>query len=56
MTLLTDRYAARIAGGVSCDNHIVIIGTLPGVCDAEGMAAYLCSHGIRLFDWCVRHE
>ncbi len=51
MTLLTDRYAAQIAGVVSCYDRIVITGTLPGVCYAEGMAAYLRGHGIRLFDY-----
>ncbi len=51
MTLLTDRYASQIAGVVSCYDRIVITGTLPGVCYAEGMAAYLRSHGIRLFDY-----
>ncbi len=51
MTLLTDRYAAQIAGVVSCYDRIVITGTLPGVCYAEGMATYLRGHGIRLFDY-----
>ncbi len=51
MTLLTDRYAAQIAGVISCYDRIVITGTLPGVCYAEGMATYLRSHGIRLFDY-----
>jgi len=51
MTLLTDRYAAQIAGVVSCYDRIVITGTLPGVCYAEGMASYLRAHDIRLFDY-----
>jgi len=51
MTLLTDRYAAQIAGVVSCYARIVITGPLPGVCYAEGMAAYLRAHDIRLFDY-----
>ncbi len=51
MTLLTDRYAAQIAGVVSCYDRLVITGTLPGVCYAAGMATYLRSHGIRLFDY-----
>ncbi len=51
MTLLTDRYAAQIAGVISCYDRIVITGTLPGACYAEGMATYLRSHGIRLFDY-----
>src|SRR3954452_19869422 len=49
MPLLTERYAEQIAGVVSCYDRLVIMGTLPGVCYAEGMAAYLRSHGIRLF-------
>ena len=51
MTLLTERYATQIAGVLSCFDRIVITGTLPGVCFAEGMATYLRVHGIRLFDY-----
>ncbi len=51
MTLLTERYAEQIAGVVSCYDRIVIMGTLPGVCYAEGMATYLRTRGIRLFDY-----
>jgi len=51
MTLLTDRYAAQIASVVSCYDRLVITGTLPGVCYAEGMATYLRGHDIRLFDY-----
>jgi hypothetical protein len=51
MTLLTERYATQIAGVLSCFDRIVITGTLPGVCFAEGMATYLRLHGIRLFDY-----
>ena len=51
MTLLTERYAAQIAGVVSCYDRLVIMGTLPGVCYADGMATYLRTHGIRLFDY-----
>ena len=47
MTLLTERYAEQIAGVVSCYDRLVIMGTLPGVCYAEGMAAWLRSHGLR---------
>ncbi len=51
MTLLTERYAAQIAGVLSCFDRIVITGTLPGVCYAVGMATYLHAHGIRVFDY-----
>jgi hypothetical protein len=51
MTLLTERYAEQIAAVVSCYDRLIIMGTLPGVCYAAGMAAYLRSQGIRLFDY-----
>jgi len=51
MTLLTERYATQIAGVLSCYDRIIITGTLPGVCFAEGMATYLRLHHIRLFDY-----
>jgi hypothetical protein len=51
MSWLTDRYTDQIAGMVSCYDRLVIMGTLPGVCYAEGMATYLRTHGIRLFDY-----
>jgi hypothetical protein len=50
MSLLTERYAKQIAGVLSCYDRLVIMGTLPGLCYADGMASYLRAHGIRLFD------
>jgi hypothetical protein len=38
---LTERYNDRIAGVLSCYDRMVITGTLPGVCYAEGMTRYL---------------
>ena len=34
---LTERYDDRIAGVLSCYDRMVITGTLPAVCYAEGM-------------------
>ncbi len=48
---LTERYADKIAGVLSCYDRIVITGTLPGVCYAEGMRRYLVTRGIRIFDY-----
>jgi hypothetical protein len=48
---LTERYDNRIAGELSCYDRIVITGTLPGVCYAEGMTRYLHANGIRVFDY-----
>ena len=38
---LTERYDDRIAGVLSCYDRVVITGTLPGVCYADGMTRYL---------------
>ena len=51
MELLTDRYADKIAGTLSCYDRVIIQGTLPGICYAEGMTHYLKANGIRIFDY-----
>jgi hypothetical protein len=48
---LTERYDNRIAGVLSCYDRVVITGTLPGVCYADGMTRYLDAQGIRIFDY-----
>lgn len=51
MCLITERYAPQISGVLSCFDRIVIQGTLPGLCHADGMTGYLYSHEIRIFDY-----
>ena len=51
MCLITERYAPQISGVLSCFDRIVIQGTLPGLCYADGMTGYLHSHEIRIFDY-----
>ena len=51
MELLTTRYSENLAGVLSCYDRIVITGTLPGACFAEGMTSFLVSRGIRIFDY-----
>ncbi len=34
---LAERYDERLAGVLSCYDRLVITGTLPGICFAEGM-------------------
>ena len=46
---LTERH--RIAGVLSRYDRLVITGTLPGVCCADGMSRYLGANGIRIFDY-----
>lgn len=47
----TQRYAANLHGVLSCYDRMVITGTLPGACYAGGMASFLYSQGIRIFDY-----
>lgn len=49
--LLTERYADQIQGVYSCYDRVVIQGTLPGLCYAEGMTSYLYANNIRIFDY-----
>ena len=51
MDLLTTRYAENLTGVLSCYDRMVITGTLPGACFAEGMTSFLYSRGIRIFDY-----
>jgi len=49
--LLTERYRDRLHGVLSCYDRIVVTGTLPQVCYAAGMTAFLYTRGIRIFDY-----
>jgi hypothetical protein len=51
MTLLTDHYADKILGVISCYDRVVIQGTLPSFCYAQGMSAFLSFNEIRIFDY-----
>jgi hypothetical protein len=48
---LTERYDDRIAGVLSCYDRVVITGTVPVICYAEGMTRFLYAKGIRIFDY-----
>jgi hypothetical protein len=51
MELLTERYSERLAGILSCYDRMIVTGTLPGACFAEGMTSFLNAHQIRIFDY-----
>jgi len=51
MASLTERYEERIAGVLSCYDRVVVTGTLPGACHAEGMTRFLYANKIRIFDY-----
>ncbi len=48
---LAERYADRLSGVLSCYDRIVVTGTLPTVCYAEGMTRFLYAKAIRIFDY-----
>src|SRR5215211_3948694 len=56
MKLLTDQYASKIAGTLSCFDRIVLTGTLPVLSNAQHMTAYLFQHNIRIFDYATFAE
>jgi hypothetical protein len=51
MSTLTERYAGKIRGVLSCFDRVVITGTLPDICYADAMSSHLRSKGIRIFDY-----
>jgi hypothetical protein len=48
---LIDRYRDRLHGILSCYDRILVRGTLPQVCYAKGMTAFLKARGVRIFDY-----
>ena len=51
LVLFTERHKEEIAGVISCYDRILIQGTLPGLCYAQGMTSYLYARQIRIFDY-----
>jgi len=51
MEQFVDRHASKIQGMLSCFDRIVLTGTIPGICYAEGMTRLLKAQNIRIFDY-----
>ena len=51
MSSLIDRHGEHILGALSCLDRVVITGTLPGICHAEGMTGFLFQQHVRVFDY-----
>lgn len=49
--MLTDRYATRIRGVLSCFDRVLITGTLPAICHAQALTRELNRRGIRIVDF-----
>lgn len=45
------RNSDKIRGVLSCYDRVVLQGTLPTICYAQGMTSFLNSEGIRIFDY-----
>lgn len=46
--LLTDKYADKIYGTLTCYDRMIIQGYIPGWSHAQGMTSYLNANGIRI--------
>ena len=46
-----ERHSSKIKGIISCFDRIVMTGTIPGICYAEGMSMFLRQQDIRIFDY-----
>jgi len=51
MELLTTRYQDKIEGVLHCYDRVVLKGTLPTVCYAQGLTSYLSKNNILVFDY-----
>jgi hypothetical protein len=51
LVLLTERHAKQVAGVLSCYDRVIVQGTLPVFCYAEGITAYLTKRRIRICDF-----
>ena len=51
MTSLIDRHAGNIKGVLSCFDRVVITGTVPGICYADGITTHFYLNDIRIFDY-----
>ena len=49
--LLTERLKDQIGGVLGCWDRVLIFGTLPKICYAEGMTSYLYAKQVKIFDY-----
>jgi hypothetical protein len=51
LVLMTQRHQDQIAEMLSCYDRILVFGTLPKVCYADGKTSYLYAPQVRIFDY-----
>ena len=49
--LITEQYKEQIRGVISCYDRIIIRGTIPAWCFADGMTSFLYAKHIQIFDY-----
>jgi hypothetical protein len=49
--LVTERLKDKIGGTLGCWDRVLIFGTMPKICYAEGMTSYLYAKQVRIFDY-----
>ena len=49
--LFIEKYSNQISGVLNCYDRVVIQGTIPGICYADGMTSYLYFKKIKIFDY-----
>jgi len=49
--LITEQYKEQILGVLSCYDRVILRGTIPSWCFAEGMTSFLHANKIRIFDY-----
>ena len=51
MSLLTEKYASKIRGVLSCFDRVLITGTIPEICHPGAITSLLYAKQIRIFDY-----
>ena len=49
--MITEQYKEQIQGVLSCYDRVILRGTIPGWCFAQGMTAYLNTVRVPLFNY-----
>jgi hypothetical protein len=49
--LLSERFKHQILGVLGCWDRMLVFGTMPKICCAEGMTSYLSAKQVRVFDY-----
>ena len=51
MQTLIERHLSKIQGVISCFDRVILTGTIPRICYADGMSGVLRQQNIRIFDY-----